>query len=110
MALLVFGEVHSIIDRVDNLTEQDAIFHVVIGVGERRFYNHLSQRCILGKLKIRQSLEKVVVDEVQQLIAGKGVAVFRVRRPAVPAQTIGDDRLIRIVVKFPFLFLRIINL
>ena len=108
MAFFVFGEVHGVINRVDHLAKQDAIFHVVVGVGECGLYDHLAQWCILGKFETRQRFKEVVVDEVQELITSKGVAVFCVWSPAMPAQSIGDDRFVRVVVEFPFLFLCVV--
>ena len=92
------------------MAEQDAVLHVVVGVGEGRLHDNLAQRGVLVELKAGEGFEQVVVDEVEQLVSSESASVFGVRRPAVPAKPVGDYGFVRIVVELPLLFLRIVDL
>ena len=109
MALFVLSEVNGLVDFVDDLAQEDAILHVVVGIGECRLDDDLGQWSVRPHLKIGERFEEIVVNEIEQLGASGRLAVAVINSPAVPAQSFGDYRLVRIVVELPFFFFGIID-
>ena len=58
---LIFGEIN-LVDDIDDLTEEDAVLHVIIGIFEDVPDDSLFQRGFRGYLKILKRWEKAVVD------------------------------------------------
>ena len=107
MALLIVAKIQLVYD-VDYLPQQDAILHVVVGVGKGGLHDGLLDR---GGGIHRQSLqsgEERVVDKIQQPVGGHGRAGFIIMGPALPAAFGGDDGRIAFIVPLPVLLFGVI--
>ncbi len=72
------------VDFVDDLSQQRAGLHVVVGILKRRAQHGSAAG---GGGQVFEVAEQVVVDEVGQLIAGHA---FGIRRPVAPAEARGQ--------------------
>lgn len=95
------GEVN-FVELVDHLTQQGAVFHVVIGIAERLPDHKAARVFIDGGGEVFQRREQVIVDEFQQGITGNA---FGVCRPGAPQVALWDRVLIAILLQFQRLFL-----
>ncbi len=93
VALLGLVEVYPLLELVDDLAQQLAGLHVVVGVLEH-VTHHEGGRRLAVLFQVLQAREKVVVDKDLQLIAGHA---FWVRRPAAPAQPLRNRRVVVVV-------------
>ena len=109
MAFLVVGKVE-VVDHVHDLAEEDAVLHVVVGVGEGRLHDCLLDRRRRGDRQLLERREERVVHEVEEPVAGHGGAGAVVNRPVRPTAVVGNDRDIAVVVPLPVLLLRVIDL
>ena len=101
VALAGAGEV-DFVELVDHLTQQGAVFHVVIGIAER-LSDHKAARVLIDRRgEVFQRREQVVVDELQQGITGNA---FGVRRPGAPQVALRNRVLVVILLQFQRLFL-----
>ena len=57
VTLFILGKVNRLVNLVDDLTKQNAILHVVVGVSKSSLDDNVSQRRIGRKLKTLKSLE-----------------------------------------------------
>ena len=89
-----------IVNRIDDLTQQDAVLHVVVGLGKHSLDNSLSDGRIGIHRQIFQSREQGVVNEVQKFVSGHLLAVFS-GCPVLPAAGLRNDRLIVFIIPFP---------
>ena len=91
-----------LVDLVDDLAQQLAGLHVVVGVLEHRLHDVAARvaRGVGGEAF--HAGEELGVDEVLQLVAGDA---FGVRRPVAPAQRLGDGRAVAVVHQFELGFL-----
>ncbi|CQH57818.1 Uncharacterised protein [Yersinia enterocolitica] len=80
MAFLAAAEV-DFIELIDHLTQQGAVFHVVIGITESLLHHKSAWVGIERRGQVFQCREQVVVNKLHQRIAGDA---FAVRRPATP--------------------------
>ncbi|GAR77024.1 hypothetical protein NGUA18_04958 [Salmonella enterica] len=78
------------------------MFRVVIGIAERLSEHKATGVLINGGSEVFQGREQVIVDELQQGIAGNA---FGVRRPGAPQVALRDRILIVILLQFQRLFL-----
>lgn len=101
VALAGAGEV-DFVELVDHLTQQGAVFHVVIGIAERLSDHKAARIFIDGGGEVFQRWEQVIVDELQQGIAGDA---FGVRRPCAPQVALRNGELVVILLQFQRLFL-----
>jgi hypothetical protein len=106
VAVLRLVEVEAADDLVDHLTHQVTGLHVVVGVLEDAADDEAA--LVVGRrLQVLECREELVVDEVEQVVAGDA---FGVGRPVAPAQGVGDRRAVGVVKKFVFAFLVVVNL
>ena len=101
VALAGAGEV-DFVQLVDHLTQQGAVFHVVIGIAERLSDHKAARVLVDGGGEVFQRREQVIVDELQQGITGNALGV---RRPGAPQVALRDRVLIVILLQFQRLFL-----
>ena len=109
VALLVVGEVE-VVDHVHDLAEEDAVLHVVVGVGEGGLHDGLADGRGGGDGQFLQRGEEGVVDEVEEPVAGHGGAGAVVGGPVRPAARLGDDGIVAVVVPFPVFLLGVVHL
>ena len=121
MALLVVAEIQ-LVNHIQYLPQQNSILHVLIGVSKGGLNNGLSdgrvrvhldafhQNCPVGVLHIfsLKDGKEGVIDKVQKVIAGHGIAGFVVMGPVSPAAWFRDDGLIVLLIPLPVLFLGVI--
>ena len=107
VAFLIIGKVQ-FVNNVNDLTEQDAVLHVVIGIGKGGLHDRFFDGCRCIYRQLLQCREQGVIHKVQKLIAGQGFAGFIIMRPILPTAGFRDNRLIVVIVKFPVLLLGII--
>ena len=108
VAVVVFVEV-DLVDDVDDLAQENAILHVVVVVFEGGAHDDLVHRSVFVDLDGFEGWEEFVVDEVQKVVAGEGGPVFVVGGPVVPAEFVGDDGTVVVVVEFPGFFLGVVD-
>ena len=123
VALLVVGQIQ-LVDDVDDLPQQHAVLHVLVGVREHRLHDGLfdgrlrrhpdalNERFpagVLDVLALEYGKERVV-DKAKQLVAGHGAAGLVIVRPVGPAAHLREDGHIALVVKRPVLLLRVVDL
>ena len=101
VALAGAGEV-DFVQLVDHLTQQGAVFHVVIGIAERLSDHKAARVFIDGGGEVFQRWEQVVIDELQQGVAGNALGV---RRPGAPQVALRNRVLVVILLQFQRLFL-----
>ena len=89
-----------VIDGINDLPQQDAVFHVVVGVSKGGLDNGLTDGGIGIHRKILQSREQGVVNEVQKFVSGHLLPVFS-GCPVLPAAGLRNDRLIVFIIPFP---------
>ncbi|MNU82005.1 hypothetical protein D3C71_716830 [compost metagenome] len=101
VALATVGKV-DLVELVDHLLEQGAVFHVVEGITERLFHHITTGVEIdIGRL-VFQAVEQIVVDEIEQGITGQP---FAIGRPVAPQEALGDGVAVVILLKLQLLFL-----
>ena len=100
VAVLRLVEVDAFVDFVDDLPHQLAGLHVVVGVLENGADDEAALVIQRGG-EVLQCGEKLVVDEILQLVAGDALGF---RRPVAPAHAGRDGRTVGIVEQFPFCF------
>ena len=108
VALLVVGEVQ-LVDDVDDLAQEDAVLHVVVGVGEGGLDDGLLDGRVGVHGQVLQRGEQGVVDEIQQSFAGHTLAGLVVG-PVAPAAAVRKDGNIVVLVDLPILLLGIVYL
>ena len=89
-----------IVNRIDDLAQQDAVLHVVVGLGKHSLDNSLSDGRIGIHRQILQSREQGVVNEVQKFVSGHLLPVFS-GCPVLPAAGLRNDGLIVFIIPFP---------
>ena len=122
VALLIIGEIQ-LVDHVDDLAQQYAVLHVLVGVGKGGLHDGLfdGRLCCDGHaadqnlaVAVRnvfafQDWEQRVVNEIQQCVAGHALSGLIVR-PIRPTAGLRDDGLIIVIIKLPVLLLGVIDL
>ena len=122
VALLIVAEIQ-LVDHVDDLAQQDAVFHVVVGVGKGAlddglfdggagiYLDAFHQQGAAGVPDILalQDGEERIVDKVQQPVTGHGGAGFIIVGPVLPAAFLRENGLIVFVVPLPVLFLCVVH-
>ena len=108
VALLVVGEVQ-LVDDVDDLAKEDAVLHVVVGVGEGGLDDGLLDGRVGVHGQVLQRGEQGVVDEIQQSFAGHALACLVVG-PVAPAAAVREDGNIVVLVDLPILLLGVVYL
>ena len=111
------------INDINDLTEINAIFHIVIGIFEGGLDNGFLNwgiGCDLDTLIENlftffdiiafQHREQGVIDEAKELVSSHSMTVFVSFRPISPSKIFGNDRFIIILIQFPIIFLCVINL
>ena len=109
MALFIIAEIQFVND-IDDLAQQNAVLHIVVGIGESGLHDGFFDRRGGVHRKMLQGRKQGVVHEIQQALAGHGPAGTVIMRPAGPAAGLGDDGHIIVLGPFPVLFLGIIDL
>ena len=110
------------INDINDLTEINAVLHVVISILKGRFHDcflYRSVRCNLDTLIDNrvaffyiiafQHREQSVVDKVQQLVSGHSMTVAIGFRPISPSQFFGNDGFVVILVQFPIILFCVID-
>lgn len=90
------------IQLVDDLAQQGAVFHVVIGIAECLTDHKATRVFIDRRSEVFQRREEVVVDELQQGIAGNALGI---RRPGAPQVALRNRVLVVFLLQFQRLFL-----
>ena len=81
-----------------------------MNVFEDGLHHALATRAIGRNLQPLQRGEKLIVDEVEQLVALQGVDIVDVRvGPVAPAELLRNDRLVVVVEQLPLRFRVVIN-
>ena len=98
VAVALFVEV-DFAQLVDDLPQQGAGLHVVVGVLEHAAH-YTGQRGVLARHgQFFQCFEQVVVDEVEEGLAGDALGI---RRPGTPAEAFGDGGLVAVLHQLAF--------
>ena len=108
VALLVVGEVQ-LVDDVDDLAKEDAVLHIVVGVGEGGLDDGLLDGRVGVHGQVLQRGEQGVVDEIQQGFTGHALACLVVG-PVAPAAAVREDGNIVVLVDLPILLLGVVYL
>ena len=108
MTILILLKV-DLVNDIDDLPEQDAIFHVVVIVLKSIADNNLAHRSIFVNLNGLKGWEQLSVHEVEKRIAGERLAVLVVDRPIAPTQFLRNDGGVFLVVKLPNLLFGVIH-
>lgn len=95
-------EVDVLLDRVDDLPEERARLHVVVRVLEHRADDLSVRRCPLRDRKLLEEGKELVIDEVDEFLAGDSLAVLC---PGGPAEPFLKRAFVTGNRKAPFLFL-----
>ena len=108
VTLFIIRQIELVYD-VDDLTEQNAILHIVVGVGESRLDDGLSyrRRCCHGKGFERR--EQSVVHEIEKHLSGHCRTGTVVRRPIRPSARVGNDGSVARFVEFPVALLHVVH-
>ena len=109
VAFLIVAEVQ-VVDHVDDLPQQYAVLHVVVGIGKGGLHDGLFDGGGRAHRQAFQREEQLVVHKIQQSVAGEGGAGFVIVCPVLPAALFGNDGLIRLIIPFPVLLLCIVHL
>ena len=97
-----------IINNIDNLTEQNAIFHVLVGIGKSGLHDSLFNWGRYVNRKLFERWEQGVVHKVQQLIACHCSTGMIVNSPILPTAFFRNNGNIVLVIPFPILLFCII--
>ena len=108
MAFLIVGKIQ-FVDDIDDLPQQNAVLHIVVGVGEGGLHDRLFDGRIGVNGQMLQRGEQGVIDEVQQRVAGQPLA-GRIVCPVAPTALFRDDGGIVVLVDLPVLLLGVIDL
>ena len=103
MALFAAVEVDGV-DFVDDFAQLHTVFHEVFGVHEDVAHDALAQRGLFVDAQVFQGGHQFGVDEMEQVVAGEGVAVFVVGRPVLPLVGGRDDGLVVFIDDCPVFF------
>ncbi len=89
---------------IDDLAQQVAAFHVVVGVFKHAAH-HVAARVAPGiPAQILERAKEIVVDKAEQAVAGEA---FRVCGPVAPAQRLGDGALVAVAGELQLFFQRV---
>jgi len=92
------------VELVDDLAQQVAALHVVVGVFKHTAH-HVATRVAPGiTTEAFQGGKQLVVDKAQQHVAGDA---FGIRRPVAPAHGFGDRALVVVAGEFEFFLERV---
>ena len=108
VAFLIVAQVQ-LVDDVDDLAKEDAVLHIVVGVGEGGLDDGLLDGRVGVHGQVLQRGEQGIVDEVQQRFAGHALAGL-VMGPMAPAAVIREDGDVIVFVDLPILLLGIVDL
>ena len=110
------------INHINDLTEINTVFHIVVGIFKGRFHDRFldrSVRCNLDTLIDNripffyiiafQHREQGVVDEIQQLISGHSVTVAVCLCPISPSEVFGNNGFVVVLIQFPIVFFGIVD-
>ena len=106
VAVLRLVEVHALDDLVDHLPHQVAGLHVVVGVLEDAA-DDVAAFVTRNRAQILEGREELVVDEIQQLVAGHALGVGG---PVAPAEGFGNGRAVVVVEQLVLGFLVVVDL
>jgi hypothetical protein len=90
------------VDLVHHLADEGAGLHVVVGILEDLLDDEAARVALRAEGEVLERLEEVVVDEVDQFLAGHALGV---RGPGAPAQALGDRGTVAVVEKLVLLLL-----
>ena len=109
------------INHINDLTEINTVFHIVVGVLKGRFHDCFldwSGRCNLNALiengialfyiVALQHREQGIVDKAQQLISCHSVTAAVGLCPISPSEVFGNDGFVVVLVQFPVIFFGIV--
>ena len=110
------------INHINDLTEINTVFHIVVGVLKGRFHDCFldwSGRCNLNALiengialfyiVALQHREQGIVDEAQKLISCHSVTAAVCLRPISPSEVFGNYGFVVVLIQFPIVFFGIID-
>ena len=102
----VFGavEVDALVQLIDDLPQEGAGLHVVVGILKCRAQQVVARG---GALQVFKAGKKLIVDEFLEFITGDAL---RVRRPVAPAELLWQRRAVVIAGGLHFLFLGVEDL
>ena len=109
------------VNDINDLTEINAVFHIVVGVFKGRFHDCFLNRSVGRNLDALinnrvaffyiialQHREQGIVDEVQQLVSGHSMTVAVCLCPISPSEVFGDDGFVVILIQFPVIFFGVV--
>ena len=110
------------INHINDLTEINTVFHVVISIFKGRFHDRFldrSVRCNLDTLIDNrvaffyiiafQYREQRIVDEIQQLVSGHSMTVAVGLCPISPSEVFGNNGFVVVLIQFPIVFFGIVD-
>jgi hypothetical protein len=101
VTILGLVEINAFVEPVDDLPQQRAGLHVVIGVLEGAADELMAGR---ASLQLLESGEKIIVDELHQPVAGDA---FGIGGPVAPAQFLGEGRAVIVAGHLQLSFLSV---
>ncbi len=109
MTVVHIGKINLIHD-INYLTQQHAVLHILVQIRKDFFNNPMGTRSRRHQGQFLERGEQVIIDEIEQFVAGKGMSVFVVGCPVAPAARFGNDGMESAVgFELPFIFLRVID-
>ena len=109
------------INHINDLTEINTVFHIVVGIFKGRFHDRFldrSVRCNLNALIENgialfyivafQHREQGIVDKAQQLISCHSMTVAVCFRPISPSEVFGNYGFVVVLIQFPIVFFSIV--
>ncbi len=97
------------VDDIDDLSEEDAVFHIVVGIGEGGLDDGFFEGCFGGDGETFEGGKEGVVDEVEEGVAGHGFAGAVVFCPGAPTAVLRDDGGVVLVVYLPVGFFGVVD-
>ena len=107
VTLLVAAEVEPIYDVYD-LTKQNAILHVLIGILESGTNYGTPHGCLRRYLQLFEGWKECAVHEVEQLVGSQGRASSVVLCPIAPTTFLWDEGCVVVLVELPVVFLLVV--
>ena len=107
MTFFIFTKIN-IINIIDDFTEQNTIFHIVVGICKSSLHYCFLDGCRSIHRQLFQGREQRIVDKFQQGIACHALAVF-IMRPIAPSARLWKNRLITTFIPYPIVLFCVIH-
>ena len=103
MALLIVAKVE-LVDDIDDLTQQDTILHILVGILKSGSDNGVAHGGGGGDLKPFERGEERVVDKLQQAVGSQRLSIPAVFCPIAPPAMLWNERCEPVFIKLPVVF------